>query len=893
MLWRHIKLIVAAATLLILIVSIALPAIMIEHGRIATISIAESSLERSAQAVEDALNRQLLQVHGALASVPSIFAAAGASPDSRQISDQLLQGLNFQTLAYRDLLLVRADGTILATARYRRPHQPLAIDLSELSTNPTALIGPTRNTVTGEWSLYVARSIPEWHGVIAVAEVPLLTLMGLLAETRMPPGATLRLERRNGQLIAALPHDEVRTGRIDSSALGLRSADGQAFISTATGGTERLAVVRASLYSDVRVVLAQDLNSVLADWRAERGRGIVGLTIRAILIAAFAAALVFAIRQRERAEAERARSTAVLEGAIETMSDGFAMWDTQDRLVTSNQRYRDLYTRIAPLMVPGCGYEELLRRGVALGQYPQSESDPAGFIERTLDWHRRADGPQELLVPDEHWLLMQDRRMANGGIVSIRTDITPLKATEAKLAEANRRANAATEEAKRQNEALSEREGRIRFLAHHDELTRLPNRALFHEQISETLHLSRAHGAPMALLYLDLDRFKEVNDTLGHQVGDALLRTVAERLGTCVRDTQTVARLGGDEFAVISPAPMSRGDAESLSARIISALSEPYDVLGHTIGSGVSIGIALGDGSVTDPNTLLQQADLALYEAKAKGRSTTCVFAPEMEARLRDRLQIESDLRVALAEQQFALAYQPIFNLETDRLCGFEALLRWRHPERGLISPAAFIPIAEETRLIVEIGAWVLRQACRDIASLPGELKIAANLSPVQLAVGDIATTLADIVRETGLDPSRIELEITETALFADDQRNLDALRRLKALGVRIVLDDFGTGYSSLSHLRLFPLDKIKIDRSFVQDMVDRPDSAAIVEAVTSLARRLGMTTTAEGIETAEQLAVVRRIGCTEAQGYLLGRPEPIAAALETVRCSARVEIGA
>ncbi|MCX5514010.1 hypothetical protein C3941_21955 [Kaistia algarum] len=880
--WRLLKLIIVGATIVMVAASIIGPGIIVVQSRQTAISAAQSSLERSAQAAENALNRQLLQVHGALASLATLFSVAKVSPLETDLSSQLLSGLNFQTLAYRNLMLVRVDGTVLASARSRDMRHPLSIDLTDLTRSPTALVGPVRNPLTGEWSLYVARTVPEWNGIIAVAEVPLLTLMGLIAETRMPPGSILHLESPSGELIAALPHDEIKTGRLHESELGGQVADGQAFVGSGKDGAERLIVARTSLYSDVRVVLVQDLQEVLAGWRADRDRIAISSLIRVALIAAFGAALLFAARQRERADSERARSAAVLTGAIDAMSDGFVMWDEQDRLVTCNQRYRELYALSAPLMVPGTTAEDVLRRGVELGQYPEAEGAHEAFIERTIAWHRQASGAYERLLPDGRWLLVHDRRMADGGVVGIRTDITPLKMTLAELAEANRRANEATEEARRQNEALSERESRIRFLAHHDELTRLPNRTLFHEQIKDALGLASARGAPMALLYLDLDRFKDVNDTLGHQVGDALLRTVAERLNACVGPGETVARLGGDEFAIIKLAPASSMDAETLGARIIGALSEPYRILGHTIGTSVSIGIALGDGSVADPNMLLQQADLALYEAKAKGRSTTCVFVAEMEARLRDRLQMEADLRLALAEGQFALVYQPIFDLKSGRLCGFEALLRWQHPQQGFIKPDIFIPVAEETRLIVELGAWVLRQACIDVASLPGALKVAINLSPVQLAIGDIVTTIVDVLRETNLSPERVELEITETALLTDDLRNLEVLRRLKALGVRIVLDDFGTGFSSLSHLRAFPLDKIKIDRSFIQDMAHSADSAAIVESVAGLAHRLGMATTAEGIETSEQLAAVARIGCTEAQGFLLGKPLPIASAFET-----------
>ncbi|MBB3930824.1 diguanylate cyclase (GGDEF)-like protein [Kaistia hirudinis] len=874
--WRHLRAIVIAATVLILVASVAGPVILLEGRRQSFVTGAEATLERAAQAVENALNRQLLQVHGALASLPALFAAAGASPQTPFAASQLLRGLNFQTLAYRDLLLVQPDGTVVAAARQTAGRHAVALDFSELAREPIALIGPVRNAQTGQWTLYVARTVPAWRGVIALAEIPLLALVDVLAETQMPPGSTLRLERPNGLLIAAFPHDELGTGRLDPGAPKGNVPEGKAIFEDTADGFGEIAVLRTSLYSDVRVVLTQDLRPVLANWERERDRTVLAVLIRSVLVIASGAALLFALRQRERADAERARSAAVVASAIDAMSDGFVMWDEQDRFVMCNQRYRELFPLIAPLLRSGLPYEEMLRRGVQLGQYPQATANPEAFIERTLRAHRNSVGPVEILLPDGRWLLMHDRPMDRGGIVSIRTDVTPLKQALAELAEANHRANEAMQEAQRQNEALAEQESRIRFLAHHDELTRLPNRVLLQEQIGAALRFAEDRGTPIALLYLDLDRFKEVNDTLGHQVGDALLRTVAKRIAACLDQTDGIARLGGDEFAVISLSPGQPAGAQALGERIIRALSQPYEVLGHTIGTSVSIGVALGDARTSDPDTLLQRADLALYEAKARGRSTVCVFAPEMEARLRDRLQMEADLRAALAEGQFHLAYQPIFALPSGERCGFEALLRWNHPTRGPIPPDAFIAVAEETRLIVDIGAWVLRRACTDVGALPGTPRIAVNLSPVQLAVGDIAATLAAILGETGIDPARVEIEITETALFTGEQRNRDTLRRLKALGVRTVLDDFGTGFSSLSHLRLFPLDKIKIDRSFIHDMAEHADSAAIVEAIAGLARRLGIDTTAEGIETEEQLAIIRRIGCTEAQGYLLGQPGPL-----------------
>ncbi|MFS8036853.1 EAL domain-containing protein [Xanthobacter sp. AM11] len=882
MIWHRLKLIIIVGTALLLVITVAGTAILLERAERATLTVAETALERSALAVENALNRQLLQVNGALASLPTLFAAAGASPHDREAAGQLLRGLSFQTLAFRDLLLITEDSAILTSARPRTAQRRLPVEASDVAGEPTALLGPVRNRITGDWALYIARAAPGWDGIIPIAEVPVATLMGLLAETGIAPGVRIFLERPNGQLIAALPHDEVQTGQIRDSALGRRTPDGKAF-STRTDSVTEIAVVRASLYQDVRVILAVDRHTLLADFRRGRDRAVVAAALGGMFVTAFAAALIFALRQRELAEAERARSAAVLANAVEAMSDGFAMWDENDRLVTCNQRYRDLSGASAPFITPGVRFEEVLRRGVEAGEFPEEASDVEGFVTAFVAWHMKGRGDRERRLPDGRWLLMKDRHTADGGIVSNRTDITALKTMVADLAQANARAKEAIEEAQRQNEALMEQESRIRYLAHHDELTGLPNRVLFRGRIEAALCMAQDQGMRTALLYLDLDRFKDVNDTLGHPAGDALLRAVAARLGACVQDPASIARLSGDEFAVISMAPAQPDEAGRLSARIIEELSRPYTILGLTIAVSVSIGIAVADDQDTDPDALLKQADLALYQAKAAGRGTVCVFEPEMDAHLHARLQMEADLRHAMTGHQFELVYQPIYTLASGDLCGFEALLRWRHPRRGLVNPAAFIPLAEETRLIAEIGAWVVRRALIDARTLPSHLKVAINLSPVQLAFGNIVSTVDDALRENAIAPGRLELEITETALFTNDPRNLDALRRLRSLGVRIVLDDFGTGYSSLSHLLRFPLDKIKIDRSFVQDMTEQSDSAAIVEAVAALACRLGMTTTAEGIETAEQLTVARKAGCTEVQGHFLGAPRPFLNAADTI----------
>jgi len=410
--------------------------------------------------------------------------------------------------------------------------------------------------------------------------------------------------------------------------------------------------------------------------------------------------------------------------------------------------------------------------------------------------------------------------------------------------------------------------------ARHDTLTGLPNRIFFTEKTIGALTRAAHQGQHFSILLLDLDRFKSVNDSLGHLVGDALLNAVAQRLRASLRDGDFIARLGGDEFAILQ---QSRGEqreaAISLANRISKTLAEPYQIEGHQIIVGVSIGIALAPEHGADVDQLMKCADLALYQVKSLGRNRHRVFTPELEARARARHALENDLRAAVAENQFELRYQPVVNIATQQPCGAEALLRWRHPKNGLVAPAQFIALAEETGLIVPLGEWVLRTACADAARWPERMKVAVNLSPVQFGKGDLVDCVARALTDSGLPPERLELEITESVLLHDDEKYPALLHAIKSIGVSIVLDDFGTGYSSLSYLRMFPFDKIKIDQSFVKELSTRPDCAAIVCALIALGRNLDMATTAEGVETEEQLMLLRAVGCDLAQGYLFGKP--------------------
>ena len=407
-----------------------------------------------------------------------------------------------------------------------------------------------------------------------------------------------------------------------------------------------------------------------------------------------------------------------------------------------------------------------------------------------------------------------------------------------------------------------------------DQLTGLAQRGAVKARLGELIERAACTGAGLAVHYIDLDRFKVINDTLGHAVGDLLLIKVAERLRSTLQGSDLAGRLGGDEFVVVQTDVASEADAAQRAARLVDLVGRTYVAQGQLLNIGASVGVALAGAHGSDAETLLRQADLALYRAKADGRGTACFFEPAMNARLQARRSIETDLRLAFATRQFHLAFQPLFNLASDKVTGFEALLRWTHAERGAISPADFIPLAEEIGLIGPLGEWVLRTACREASGWPGTgITVAVNISAHQFKGGRLVETVLSALSSTGLAPARLELEITEGALLDETNLVLKTLRGLRDLGVRISMDDFGTGYSSLSYLRKFPFDKIKIDQSFVRGLGLDNECDAILKAVSGLGASLGMRTTAEGVETAAQLARVRQEGCTEVQGYLTGRP--------------------
>ncbi|MGQ0484811.1 MAG: putative bifunctional diguanylate cyclase/phosphodiesterase [Hyphomicrobiales bacterium] len=568
-------------------------------------------------------------------------------------------------------------------------------------------------------------------------------------------------------------------------------------------------------------------------------------------IAAFFSFRVLPLRVLDRAFAtletrntELRNQYVISDAALNNMSQGLCMFDAEQRLVICNKRYTDLYSLPGDLTKPGTPLTDIIAHRIATGDYggapEQYRRDRLATVaakEQRIEIVEQRDGRVIQILHDP---------LPNGGWVATHEDITERRRAEARIA----------------------------HLASHDLLTELPNRVLLREKLEAAL-AKTAQGGGFAVHCLDLDRFKEVNDTLGHSMGDELLKQVAERLRNTVREANVVARLGGDEFAVIQ-FELDRPEAASaLANRITEVIGEPYHIDGQRIIIGTSVGVALAPSDGLDPDQLLKNADLALYRAKEDGRGTVRFFEREMDARLQARRLFEAELRAALGNGELEVYYQPVFNLAANEISGFEALLRWNHPTRGMVSPAEFIPVAEDTGLIIPIGEWVLRQACAEAATWPAPLLVAVNLSAVQFKSSNLVGTVMSALASAGLVPARLELEVTESVLLLESQATRATLHRLRELGVRIAMDDFGTGYSSLSYLRSFPFDKIKIDRSFIRDLSTKPGCTAIVHAIAELARSLGMATTAEGVETEEHLRLLRAEGCTEIQGYLISPPKP------------------
>jgi diguanylate cyclase (GGDEF)-like protein/PAS domain S-box-containing protein len=752
-----------------------------------------------------------------------------------------------------------ADGNLInASAAWPVPAVSVA-DRSYFKTfksdpqSPAMVIEAVYSRITGVWTTVIARKVTgsngEFLGAIGRGIEP-VNFEKFFASVALGSGAAIAMHHRDGTLLARYPHVDEMIGKnfktgAASQLQVFELANSTSRLYSPIDGKDRLISWRTLTNFPIVIVAATTTSAALADWREQITMLIVVASLSVLAISALLFAAVRKLSQQHRASKQRVTlEKQRLDTAVNNMTQGLLLFDSDQRLIICNQRYIEMYGLSAEIIKPGCSFHDVIAHRAQTGSFNGDVDRYVALVLRDIGQRNTMD----ITTPDGRWVQVVNEPLADGGWVATHEDITE-----------RRRA-----------------EERITHLAHYDALTDLPNRALFHEQLKRELPHA-APGQQLAVLYIDIDEFKSVNDSLGHMIGDELLKAVAVSLGACVRETDFVARLGGDEFAIVQTGVKSASDVSELVNRIFEAIRAPYECLGHQVTTDASIGIAMAPQDGSDLDQILKNADLAMYAAKAAGRRTSRFFEPAMEAQVRARRILETDLRQAITDGGFEVYYQPCLSLQDDSITGCEALLRWRHPQRGMISPADFIPIAEETGLINQLGEWVLTTACREAATWPDQVKLAVNVSPVQFKSGTLALKVIAALATSGLAASRLELEITEAVLIRDDDAALAILHQLRDIGVRIALDDFGTGYSSLSYLQRFPFDKIKIDRCFVTDLASPEGSSSIVQAVVNIAADRHMTTTAEGVETEQQRELLRALGCSEMQGYLFSAPKPAA----------------
>jgi diguanylate cyclase (GGDEF)-like protein len=720
---------------------------------------------------------------------------------------------------------------------------------------PDVLIEPLYSRISGAWTILIVRKIVgpngEFMGAVGRGIEP-ANFEKFFESAVLGEGTTISMLHRDGTMLARYPHSSELMGRnfkngpfAHQRVFGLDHFTGR-FMSP-VDGEDRLISSHALPHFPILMMATTTRATALTDWREQIGILISVAASSALAIAGVLIAIVRKLLEQHRLSRERLTlEKQRLDRAVNNMTQGLLLFDASQQLVICNQRYIEMYGLSSEIVRPGCSFHDIIAHRRATGSFT---GDVDQYVARVLrDIHVR--NSMVIETSDGRSIQIVNEPLTDGGWVATHEDITERRRIEE----------------------------RITHLAHYDALTDLPNRTLFHEHLRQELDLV-AGGEQLAVHYIDIDEFKGVNDALGHLVGDELLKSVAQSLRRCAGPADFVARLGGDEFAIVQSAIMSLDQVNELVARVFEAIRAPFDCMGHHLATDASIGIALAPEHGTALDQILKNADMAMYAAKAAGRRTYRFFEPEMDAKIHERRQLEIDLRHAIAqgglEGGLEVYYQPCLSLKDDRITGCEALVRWRHPERGMVSPAEFIPIAEDTGLINEIGEWVLATACRDAANWPDDIRLAVNVSPVQFKSGTLALKIMAALAASNLPASRLELEITEAVLIRDDDTALAILHQLRTIGVRIALDDFGTGHSSLGRLRDLPVTTLKIDRSFIADLPHDRGAAAIVTAIIQLAHSLGVQPLAEGIETREQLDFLVASGCLLGQGYLLGRPVP------------------
>lgn len=819
---------------------------MISNFRDRAVVASERQLENTVQLLTRHFDRQLKDFESVQKSVAAEIQRRIHSPEqfkllSTEEFHSYLKAKVSETSDFAGVNIFDAGGVFINSSE-RWPVPPISLSdrhyfqkLKSGSVNGPVLVELVESRISTGRTVVVARKIigpaGEFLGMVT-RSIPPDEFENFFSSVVLKDGA-INLLSEDGTLIARYPHIEAAIGKnFGTSAPFSRTQTSVRFVTThvvsPVDGQERLAAGGHLASFPVTIVSSQPVSTALADWREQT---------RILLGAAFAtAAVIFLmlwfVTHHLRKQHRR------LDVAVNNMTQALLLFDKAERLVICNRRYLEMFGLSPDKVKPGYLLRDLIQHRKDIGSL---SGDVDEYCSLFRDTCKKGEVSQTLVnAPDGRCLQVVNRPLMEGGWVSTIEDVTE----------------------QRRSEELTNR------LAHYDTLTDLPNRTLLLKRLEEEMRQCDGSNQ-LAVLFLDTDEFKTVNDSLGHHVGDELLRSMARNLQACLGAKDFVARLGGDEFAVLAPGVTGREDILLLVHRIYEAIRQAHDCAGHqlTVDSSIGIAIAPTDGSCSDQ--ILQNADLAMYEAKASGRRTYRFFEAGMEKKAKERRLLETELRRAIEAKQIEVHYQPIVDLHHNEIIGCEALARWNHPERGFVSPADFIPVAEQSGLIDQLGEYVLRTACKEAAGWPDHIKLAVNISPIQFKSGLLALKVVSALADSGLSGSRLELEITEAVLIGDDEAALKILHELRAIGVRVALDDFGTGYSSLSYLRRFPFDKIKIDRSFVSSLTHEGGSSGIVRAVVAMAAEHKMITTAEGVETEEQRIMLQNLQCGEMQGFL------------------------
>jgi len=835
-------------------------------------ALAESQAQavRFVAGAESAFNRSLLGIDVLLAGTDEFLGLSTTVAQwvDPEVASQLLRSASNQSLTVRFVALVDDKGKLFASsepvgARLERVFPQAFIDQAMAQPMSTLVISaPVDSVASMERVLYFGRYIRMADGsnLLAVAEVPTALLATVLMQGTDIAGLEVTLERGNGQLLLGVPNPEARSDLVRNALRGAGTGAAGAELSRARlSDVPALVVSRPLLYRDLWISASIPLDAALSKWRFDRNVLLIAALLFISLLLTTGGFVVNYLRSIAAARLAIAQSKMTLDQALESMVSGFVLLDAEQRVVQWNRRFVEIFPWMAGIMAVGMPFRQVLQTASQHQLPGATAAERAQWVEaRLLAQIKRAAVPHEQILPSGEHIEITERLTPESGMVITYHDVSAVRKASAE----------------------------IETLAFYDALTGLPNRRLLLEQLRRALHTNARHHRHGALLFIDLDNFKTLNDTLGHDVGDLLLQQVGQRLTDCVRESDTVARLGGDEFVLVledlETDPRAAAlQADSAGKKILATLNQPYDLAGREHHSSPSMGITLFDARSTSVDDLLKQADLAMYQAKAAGRNTLRFFDVSMQTELENWVALEFDLRDGLqGGEELVLYFQPTVGA-TGQVTGAEALVRWLQPTRGLVVPENFIALAESTGLIVPLGRWVMNMACQQLATwalLPNtaHLSLAVNVSARELSEPGFVAGVLKFLALWKVRPNMLRIELTESVLAHRTDDIIGKMKELKARGVGFSLDDFGTGYSSLSYLKQLPLDLLKIDRSFVRDVLTDANDAAIARTIVALGTTLGLSVVAEGVETEEQRDFLASIGCYAYQGFLFGRPVPI-----------------